>query len=153
MKPTILFADDQRRIREYCQQELGSAGFRVMTVEDGDDALDVLESVFVDLVILDEHMPRTSGREVARAIRQSHPGLPVILFTADPLYERYQSAWIDATVAKSEDLAPLVVEMTTLLAAAGDEANTTDELTFPNAPDASSPSLASVSRGRRPTYA
>jgi len=164
MKRTILLADDQRGIRQFCKQELESAGFRVVPVEDGDEALDTLESIVVDLVILDEHMPRCSGREAARQIKQLLPNLPVILFTADPLYERYRRPWIDAVVTKSEDLALLQGEIARLLASAADNergaptragtaASGADELAFPVASDGGSPSVVRGSRERRPTYA
>jgi len=115
MKATILFVDDQRRIRQYCKMELESAGYHVVLAEDGIDALDVLDSISVDLVILDEHMARCSGLEAAQKIRQWYPNVPIILFTLDPDYEDYSNPLVDDTVVKSDNLNALKESMARLL--------------------------------------
>jgi two-component system phosphate regulon response regulator PhoB len=115
MRGTILFADDQRRLREYCKQELEAEGFRVVLAEDGEEALDVLGTLAVDLVILDEHMPRCSGLEAAKRIKERYPSLAIILFTADADYERYKSPLVDAVVIKSEEITALKAAVVQLL--------------------------------------
>jgi two-component system response regulator MprA len=115
MKKTILFADNEPGIRQFCKQELEAEGFRVVLAIDGEDAVDTLRTVAVDLAILDEHMPRCSGLEAARHIKRWYPHLPVILFTADQDYERYRSPLLDAAVIKSEDLAALKAAVNELL--------------------------------------
>lgn len=115
MKPTILFADNERTVRHFCKQELEAVGFRVLLAVDGDEAIHVLDTFTADLVILDEHMPRCNGRVAARRIKQWHPDLPVILFTADPDYEGFEGPGVDATVSKSDDLSALKAAVITLL--------------------------------------
>ena len=108
MKTTIVFADNERRIRQYCKQELENAGYRVLLAEDGEDVLDVVETFAVDLVVLDEHMPRCNGLEAAKRLKQWYPHLPLVLYTADGDYERFQNVLFDATVIKSEDITALM---------------------------------------------
>ena len=131
MKYNILLADDQRSIREFCKQELAAAGYRVISVNSGEQAIDLVDRVAVDLVILDEHMPRCRGREAAKEIKLLYPKLPVILHTADSYYEHYKSPWIDAAVTKSEDLTTLLDKMASLLVSTECTANIADELVFP----------------------
>jgi len=42
MKATILFADNERGIRQYCRQELEADGFRIVLAEDGEEAVNPL---------------------------------------------------------------------------------------------------------------
>lgn len=114
-KLTILLADDERGIRQYCQEELEAEGFRVILAEDGEDALAILEQLVVDLVVLDQHMPRCDGLQAAKQIKQLDAGLPVILFTADQHFERFANSSIDACVMKSDDLGKLKDEIAELL--------------------------------------
>jgi len=107
MKHVILFADNERGIRRFIKQELEREGYDIVLTEDGVDTLEMLNRFVVDAVILDEHMPRCSGLEAARQIRQQHPELPIILFTADVDYDGFKSPWIDAVVIKSADLSVL----------------------------------------------
>jgi two-component system response regulator MprA len=115
MKMTILLADDQRGIRQFCKQELEAEGFHVVVAEDGVEAMDILSDCSVDLAILDEHMPRCSGLTAAQHIKQSYPHLPVILFTADQEFERFKGPLVDAAVVKSDDLAELKAAIAELL--------------------------------------
>jgi len=115
MKRTILLADDQRGIRQFCKQELEAEGFRVVAAEDGMEAVEMLDNCVADVAILDEHMPRCNGLTAAQYIKQSHPDLPIILYTADQDYERYKGPLIDAAVVKSEDLGALMAAISELL--------------------------------------
>lgn len=115
MMPTILFVDDQPGIRQFCKQELKTVGYRVELASDGVEALDVLDSRYIDLVILDEHMHRCNGLEAARYIKQWHPHIPVILFTADEDYDRFTSPLVDGAIIKSEDLGSIKAKIAELL--------------------------------------
>lgn len=117
MKSTILFADNERGIRQFCRQELEADGFRVVLADDGEDAVNLLSREPIDLAILDEYMPRCSGRESAGRIKRTHAQLPVILFTADTFLESYVSQQVDATVIKSHDLTELRSAIARLLPA------------------------------------
>jgi two-component system phosphate regulon response regulator PhoB len=117
MKRTILLADDERGIRLFCKQELEAEGFRVKLAQDGEEAASVIEEDQIDVVVLDEHMPRCSGLEAAKYIKSRYPRLPVILFSLDPDYDRYRSVFVDRTVAKTENLNSLKTAIAGLLAA------------------------------------
>ena len=104
MPPVIVFADDERGIRRFCKEELESAGYCVLLAGDGEEASHLVDSLPVDVAVLDLHMPRCDGLEAARRIKQWHPRLPVILYTVDPDYDRYKGPLVDACVVKSENV-------------------------------------------------
>jgi two-component system response regulator MprA len=56
-------------------------GYAVMVAPDGDEALELLRSESVDLVILDVMMPGRDGFEVCRAVRRES-GVPILMLTA-----------------------------------------------------------------------
>ncbi len=107
MPPVIVFADDERGIRRFCKEELESAGYCVLLAGDGEEASHLVDSMPVDVAVLDLHMPRCNGLEAARRIKKRHPWLPVILYTVDPDYDRYKGPLVDACVVKSENVAIL----------------------------------------------
>ena len=86
----ILLVDDEEMIRDTVAAMLGHGGHRVEAVPGGQPALDRLAAgLEVDLVILDQNMPGLSGLETLRALRRTHPALPVLLATGllDPALE------------------------------------------------------------------
>jgi putative two-component system response regulator len=82
--PTVLCADDSELNRALIRETLESNGFRVVEATDGRDALDVLRSGTIDLVILDLAMPEQNGQTTLEAIRHDErfEFLPVIVLTA-----------------------------------------------------------------------
>ncbi|TBL70907.1 response regulator transcription factor [Paenibacillus thalictri] len=77
----ILIADDEPNIRDVCMRYLEREGYRVLTAEDGEEALRVWREEAPDLIILDVMMPKISGFQVCEEIRNKHE-VPVILLTA-----------------------------------------------------------------------
>ncbi len=81
---TILVVDDNEVSRLTCSRVLERRGYRVVEAENGRSALERLEEMSPDLVLLDVMMPGLSGFEVLAAIRERKPreALPVIMATA-----------------------------------------------------------------------
>ncbi len=84
---SILVADDDRVVRRIVVAKLYGLGYEVTEVEDGREALDLLEDGEIpDLLITDSNMPRMSGLQLVRAIRDSKSTdlvkLPIIMLTA-----------------------------------------------------------------------
>jgi DNA-binding NtrC family response regulator len=78
----ILIVDDEEVLRDVLDVLLRREGFETLTAASGEEALNVLESEDVDLVVLDVMLPGISGIDTLRAIRISNPALPVIVITA-----------------------------------------------------------------------
>jgi two-component system, OmpR family, alkaline phosphatase synthesis response regulator PhoP len=66
----ILVVDDEASIRKIAQAYLEQAGFRVVCVENGLDALRQVEADPPDLILLDLHLPGMDGMEVAARVRE-----------------------------------------------------------------------------------
>ncbi len=81
---TILVADDQAANRELLDELLSSEGFNVLTAADGAAALEHLNLVNIDLVLLDVMMPHLNGFEVCTRIKANPDTylIPVVLVTA-----------------------------------------------------------------------
>ena len=57
-------------------------GFRTLLASDGDEALQIVLGEPVHLLLVDMHMPRLTGLEVARRVRESQVAIPWILLSA-----------------------------------------------------------------------
>jgi serine/threonine protein kinase/CheY-like chemotaxis protein len=81
---TLLVVDDNEMNRDMLSRRLEKRGYRVLTADDGQPALDLLEREPVDLVLLDIMMPGLDGIEVLKTVRAKHSAaeLPVIMTTA-----------------------------------------------------------------------
>ncbi|MCS7189113.1 MAG: response regulator, partial [Bacteroidia bacterium] len=83
MHSRILWVDDEIEHLEPHILHLASRGFEVLPASHPTEALELLKSQSIDLLILDEHMPGMEGIELAKQIKRSHPHLPVIMVTKD----------------------------------------------------------------------
>ena len=57
---------------------LSSLGYHVVTVPDGQEALDLLDGTQVDPVVTDVVMPEMGGKALVRVLSEAHPNLPAI---------------------------------------------------------------------------
>ena len=79
----VLVVDDEAMVRTVTTKLLRLRGHTVKAVDGGPAALAALAEDGYDVVVTDLSMPDMSGRELAAAVRQRHPGLPVLLLTGD----------------------------------------------------------------------
>jgi DNA-binding response OmpR family regulator len=82
MKARILLAEDDRNIRQGLVATLESEGYAVSAAGDGTQALKLFPQEKFDLVILDVMMPRQSGYDVCRELRQRDARVPILFLTA-----------------------------------------------------------------------
>lgn len=80
-RPTILLADDDPTIADTLAPFLERAGFHVLVVSDGVNALEKVQAHHPELIILDVLMPRMDGRETLRRLRKANVWTPTILLT------------------------------------------------------------------------
>ncbi len=81
MPKRILLVDDEEKIRNLLKNYLENEGFEVVQAADGLAALELVQSVKPNLVVLDWLLPGKNGLEVCREIRQKS-SIPVIMLTA-----------------------------------------------------------------------
>ncbi|MFT8361530.1 MAG: response regulator YycF [Sporolactobacillus sp.] len=77
----ILVVDDEQPIADILQFNLEKEGYEVTCAYDGGEALDKVEEMNPDMVLLDVMLPVKDGMEVCREIRKTHT-MPIIMLTA-----------------------------------------------------------------------
>jgi DNA-binding response OmpR family regulator len=84
-KPTVLFADDDRKIRDIVQFVLEKEGFDVRTAPDGDAAVKAAVDDPPDVIVLDVNMPWKDGFEACGELKkvEKTKNIPVIFLTAE----------------------------------------------------------------------
>src|SRR3989475_9141877 len=82
MKHRILIVEDDEIFRRPLQRTLEVAGYEVLVVPSGEDAIDLLKNDDVDLVLTDKRLPGIDGVEIVRRIKADHSTLAVVVMTA-----------------------------------------------------------------------
>lgn len=78
---TILVVDDDSDVRTLIGDYLSEIGYRTFLADSGDAAMKILDDITPDLLLADFAMPGHNGADVARAIRQRLPTLPILFFS------------------------------------------------------------------------
>jgi CheY-like chemotaxis protein len=81
---TVLLIEDNRLQRIVNERLLSRAGYEVVTAADGEEALNVASRTSPDVILLDMMLPKLSGQEVLRSLKQNPATahIPVIVVTA-----------------------------------------------------------------------
>ena len=84
MTPTVLVVEDEDALATLLQYNLEKEGYRVILAGDGEEALILVQEELPDLVVLDWMLPKVSGIEVCRRLRQrtESRNLPILMLTA-----------------------------------------------------------------------
>jgi len=78
----VLLIDDDVSVRQSVARAFRSEGFSVIPAGNGLEAMAVIETEFVDLVLLDLNMPRQNGWETLQQLSMRIPAVPIIIITA-----------------------------------------------------------------------
>lgn len=81
MDKKILVVDDEKPIADILQFNLKKEGYEVHCAYDGNEALEKVEEIMPDLILLDIMLPQRDGMEVCREIRKKYE-MPIIMLTA-----------------------------------------------------------------------
>ncbi|MGE6376649.1 response regulator transcription factor [Peribacillus muralis] len=81
MESKILIVDDDKEIRNLISVFLENEGFQTKQAEDAFEALELLDTINYDLIILDIMMPKMDGMEVCMKIRQER-SMPILMLSA-----------------------------------------------------------------------
>ncbi len=87
MKKRILIVDDSGTTLEVLQRNLTAAGYRVFTAPGVAEAIKILEGAALDLVITDLKMPKVSGLDLVRHVRENFKDTEVMMITGYPSIE------------------------------------------------------------------
>lgn len=78
----ILIAEDDGTLRELMSDYLGGSGYEVLQARDGAEAMALLDSNHIDLMICDIMMPRMDGYTLTQELREAGYALPILIVTA-----------------------------------------------------------------------
>lgn len=106
----VLIAEDDDHMRDALQELLVSEGYRVITAEDGLEALDWMSRVSVDLVIVDILMPGLGGPELIRRLREASEWaeVPILVLSGYADLARYRDLPVNDVQLKPFKLTELL---------------------------------------------
>ena len=113
----VLLVEDDNALRRYLEVTLQRAGYEVLSAADGLEAMKVALTASVDIVITDAMMPKLSGHELSRFLRNSPQlsHIPIILLSGMERTEgSREEEYADALFLKpvsAEDLTECVDEL------------------------------------------
>jgi two-component system OmpR family response regulator len=122
----LLIVEDDELLRDGLSAQLMQAGHRVATAQDGNAALQMLQSTAFEGVVLDLGLPHIDGLTVLRRLRERLPALPVLILTArDGIEDRVEglNAGADDYLTKPFHLEELLARLRALIRRASGQAS------------------------------
>jgi CheY-like chemotaxis protein len=80
--PSVLIVDDDPTIRLIAAELLQGGEYAIIEADNGNSAMRIINSVPIELVVLDILMPEMDGLEVIRCVKQSHPYIRILAISA-----------------------------------------------------------------------
>lgn len=114
----ILVVDDEKEVTMSLKGFFAALGHEMLTSFDGKDAMQIIDAISLDLVLLDIKMPGIDGIEILKHIRKVRPRTKVIVITAydKEVKEEVEKIGIDGFFSKPIDLSKLLDRIRYLLA-------------------------------------
>lgn len=115
---SILVCEDDFAIKTMISTKLKQENYSVYTVQNGQEALNLMEKQQIDLVISDIMMPEMDGYEFVQTLRETKHTLPILMITAKSQLESLETAFklgVDDYMVKPLRLEELVLRVKALL--------------------------------------
>ena len=115
---SILVCEDDFAIKTMISTKLKQENYSVHTVQNGQEALNLMEKQQIDLVISDIMMPEMDGYEFVQTLRETKHTLPILMITAKSQLESLEAAFklgVDDYMVKPLRLEELVLRVKALL--------------------------------------
>ena len=115
---SILVCEDDFAIKTMISTKLKQENYSVHTVQNGQEALKLMEKQQIDLVISDIMMPEMDGYEFVQTLRETKHTLPILMITAKSQLESLEAAFklgVDDYMVKPLRLEELVLRVKALL--------------------------------------
>ena len=81
LSPSLLITDDDRDFRETIRDVFEPRGFRTVLASNGAEAVEIVRTQEIHLVLLDMHMPKLTGIQALSRIKSFHSRIPCILIS------------------------------------------------------------------------
>lgn len=82
MKQQILIVDDQKGVRRLLEELFKKEGWDVFVATDGREAIEKVEEILPDVILMDMKMPNMNGLDASQNILQNHPDMLILMMTA-----------------------------------------------------------------------
>lgn len=116
--PNILVAEDDRALNKLMCTVLTKDGKTVYSAKDGQEALDLLETTHIDMIVADVMMPNLDGYNLVESLRSVNNNMPVLLVTARGTFGDKQRGFnlgADDYMVKPIDINELTLRVNALL--------------------------------------
>ena len=114
----ILIIDDDKNIRRYLKTILLAAGYTLICTETADEALHIMETNNIALIILDIMLPGTDGFTFTKLLRDCKNDIPILMHTAKQLPDDIKTGFLagaDDYMTKPADKDVLLLRIKALL--------------------------------------
>lgn len=114
----ILVAEDNADMRELFCTVLSNSGYHCIPASDGEQALDLMEKYYIDLIVADIMMPKIDGYELIKSLRDAEYNLPILIVTAKDQFYDMQKGFLsgaDDYMIKPINVKELVLRVEALL--------------------------------------
>lgn len=93
----VLVVEDDRELRELFSRVLSRHGYKTLEAGNGEEALAVLDSEYIDVIISDIMMPVMDGYELVRSLREANINIPVLMITAKDAFSDMERGFLSGT--------------------------------------------------------
>lgn len=93
----VLVVEDDRELRELFSRVLTRHGYKTLEAGNGEEALNVLDSEYIDVIISDIMMPVMDGYELVRSLREADINIPVLMITAKDAFSDMERGFLSGT--------------------------------------------------------
>ena len=93
----VLVVEDDRELRELFCRVLTRHGYIALEAGNGEEALDILDEEFIDVIISDIMMPVMDGYELVRSLREADISIPVLMITAKDAFADMERGFLSGT--------------------------------------------------------
>lgn len=114
----ILVVEDDRNTKKLMEVILSNHGFNHFSASNGVEALEILDTHLIDLIILDIMMPKMNGYELTKLLRENNIDIPILMVTAKQLLEDKKKGFIVGTddyMTKPVDEEEMILRIKALL--------------------------------------
>ncbi len=115
---TIMVVEDDANTRKLMKAVLKNKGYNVLEASDGEEAFDLIDREYVDLILLDIMMPRMDGISFAKNLRAVKSQIPILMVTARGEHEYIKKGFlsgIDDYMIKPVDEEEMLLRINALL--------------------------------------
>lgn len=93
----VLVVEDDEELRTLFSRVLSRHGYKTLEAGNGEEALNVLDSEYIDMIISDIMMPVMDGYELVRSLREADINIPVLMITAKDAFDDMERGFLSGT--------------------------------------------------------